>query len=292
MRWLRRVLVGAAVLFVLAEGAARLVVGTPILYETDPAYEYRLRPDQDTRRFGNRVLVNGAGMRSGPLAPHPQTGQLRILVLGDSVVNDGARIDHDALATTRLDGTAFGADRLEVLNLAAGSWGPGNYTAMLARYGLHDADGVVVVLSAHDLNDDRTHAWRDPVIHPETPPLSVLVNSVRRYLLPRPPPPPPANPRPGDARASIETLFSGHFTAPVPLCIVVHTRRGGGGAEDRAEIVQRAAAHGVPVATTAAYLDPETDFRDDIHLNEAGQDALARALRACIDQMLTPGRAS
>lgn len=81
-----------------------MVVGLPVPCEADPVHEYRLRPGQDHRRFGNRILVNAAGMRSPPVAPVPETGTLRLLVLGDSVVNGGAETDHADLATIRLPG--------------------------------------------------------------------------------------------------------------------------------------------------------------------------------------------
>lgn len=85
---------------------AVLGLGPPMLYQTDPVY-YSLRPGQDHRRFSHRIIVNGAGMRSGGFAPVPEPGTVRLLDLGDSVVNGGAETGHGDLAT--LDGQVLAA---------------------------------------------------------------------------------------------------------------------------------------------------------------------------------------
>ena len=288
-----RGLAGAVGLLLLAEAAARLLVGPPVLYQNDPVYEYRLRPDQDHRRFGHRILVNGAGLRSGEIAPEPAPGHLRLLVLGDSVVNGGAETGHADLATTRLDGQDLDGRRLEVLNLAAGSWGPGNLRAVLETFGSFGAQGLILVLSGHDLTDDRRHAPRDPVVHPETMPPSILWNSLRRYLWPRlwpaPAAPPPPPPQPGEARENLVALLSGAIAGPagpLPRCVVLHRTRDGRDEAGLAAIAGLARQAGVPVVADAGFLDPATAFRDAIHLTPAGQAQLAEALAACARTIL------
>ena len=292
-----RGLAGAIGLLLLAEAAARLLIGLPVLYRNDPVYEYRLRPDQDHRRFGRRILVNGAGLRSGEIAPLPAPGAVRLLVLGDSVVNGGAETGHGDLATTRLDGQDLDGRRLEVLNLAAGSWGPGNLRAMLETFGSFGADGLILVLSGHDLADDRRYGPRDPVVHPETMPPSILWNSLRRYLWPllwpgpaAPPAPLPA-PQPGEARESLVALLSGTIAGPagpLPRCVVLHRTRDGRDDPGLAAIADLARQAGVPVVADAGFLDPATAFRDAIHLTAAGQRQLAGALAACARAILPP----
>lgn len=58
-----RLLISDASLFAVVatvELTARydLVVGTPPFYVADPLTEYRLKPSQQLRRFGNRIEVN------------------------------------------------------------------------------------------------------------------------------------------------------------------------------------------------------------------------------------------
>ncbi|MBL9060304.1 MAG: hypothetical protein JNK88_09820 [Mangrovicoccus sp.] len=291
-----RILTGAVLGLGLAEAAARLLIGPPVLYQSDPVYEYRLRPGQDHRRFGHRILVNGVGMRSDALDPVPAPGTVRLLVLGDSVVNGGAETGHGDLATTRLDGQVLGGRQLEVLNLSAGSWGPGNMRAVLERFGSFGADGLILVLSGHDLTDDRRYGPRDPVVHPETAPPSILWNSLRRYLWPRirpgavAPPAPPA-PQPGEARQSLAALLSGAVAGPagpLPRCVVLHRSLDGSDGAALATIAAMALAAGVPVVADAGFLDPARAYRDGIHLTAAGQAQLAGALEACARAILPP----
>src|SRR5712675_1333967 len=110
-RW--RVLALAAVALALIAGVggelvARYVVGLgdPPLYQLDPEVEYLLVPSRSYRRLGNRFEVNSHSMRS-PEFPGAKTSkdELRVLVVGDSIVNGGARLDQADLATERLRAT-------------------------------------------------------------------------------------------------------------------------------------------------------------------------------------------
>ena len=71
-------------LFVVGLGAAlgageltarhRLGLGTPPLYVADTLTEYRLKPNQNLRRFGNRIEVNAFSMRAAPSSPTRPVG--------------------------------------------------------------------------------------------------------------------------------------------------------------------------------------------------------------------------
>ena len=168
---------------------------------------------------------------------------------------------------------------------------------MLETFGSFGANGLILVLSGHDLADDRRAAPRDPVVHPETRPPSILWNSLRRYLWPRirpaapPAPALPGHPAPGagDARASLTALFSGAVAGPLPRCVVLHRTRDGSEDAALATIAAMARAAGVPVVADAGFLDPATAYRDAIHLTAAGQRQLADALAACARAILPPG---
>lgn len=166
-----------------AEVGARkgLGLGDPPLYEADPAYEYRLRPHQRVQRFGHPFHTDRLGLRSAELAPQRAANQRRLLVIGDSVVWGGSRLDQQLLATERIRRTTG----YEVANVAAPSWGPANQLAFLRRHGLLDATDVVLVISSHDAFDIPT--FESLSKHPERPtqkPWSALWEGWKRYVLP------------------------------------------------------------------------------------------------------------
>lgn len=186
-RWSATVIAAALLSVVaVAELVSRYVLGLgdPPLYVADPQIEYMLRPDQDVLRFGNHILVNQWGMRSLPFPRHKTAAnELRVLVFGDSVVNGGNQIDHEQLATTIL------AKRLQtelhrpvtVGNVSAGSWGPGNWLAYVERYGMFDADMVVLVFSSGDVADNPTfEPLQAP--HPTRKPWLAIQEGWSRYL--------------------------------------------------------------------------------------------------------------
>lgn len=156
-----RLLAALVVLAVVGLIAAELVLrfavglGDPPLYMLDDRTEYRLAPSQSCVRFGNRFRVNAFSMRSPepPAAKGPS--DLRVLVLGDSIVNGGAKVDQADLATERLhDALIAGLNRpVWVGNASAGSWGPVNALGYLDAFGLFNADVVILVLNSADAAD-------------------------------------------------------------------------------------------------------------------------------------------
>jgi hypothetical protein len=161
-RRLARWVIGAAGLGVLGliagEGVLRfgMGLGDPPLYELDSEVEYMLRPSRTYHRFGNTFSVNSFSMRSPEISPsRKDPKELRVLVLGDSIVNGGAKVDQKDLATELLKTKL--SERLKrpvmVANASAGSWGPVNQLAYVKLYGLFDADIVVQVLNSADADD-------------------------------------------------------------------------------------------------------------------------------------------
>lgn len=168
----------------LAELVARygLGLGDPPLYLADPFTEYRLKPNQHLRRFGHRIDVNANGMRSSPLAASLPPGGRRLLVFGDSVVWGGAVLDQGQIATERLKRSGIA----EVGNVAASSWGPGNWLGWARRYGFFQATDVVLVISSHDAYDNPgPKPFRGDANHPLQAPRFALEEGAQRYLLPR-----------------------------------------------------------------------------------------------------------
>lgn len=154
----------------LAEVAARFILGlgNPALTIADPSIKYLSAPNDRAIRKGVRQFTNSWGMRS-PDFPKSKADprELRILVIGDSVVHGGAHCDNSQVATTLLsDSLAKLTGRpVTVANVAAGGWCPPNQAAYLAKFGTFDADLAILVLNSEDavdINIDYTpHLRRD-----------------------------------------------------------------------------------------------------------------------------------
>ena len=96
-------------IFILLEVGLRLLVGlgNPPLYVADREIGYLLAPNQRTRRFGNRIVINEYSMRSPTITRSRSPSTLRVLLLGDSVANGASWTDQEqtisALITTQLE---------------------------------------------------------------------------------------------------------------------------------------------------------------------------------------------
>jgi len=167
-----------------------LGLGDPPLMVADPQIEYLYKPSMHYRRFGHDVSYNAYSMRSGPVTPHKTNpAEIRVLVIGDSVVNGGAPTDDSELATTLLQ-TRLSASLgrpVFVGNVSAGSWGPPNELAYVKRFGWFDADAAVVVYNSADYADAPTFERLVGVAveMPDHRPLLALEEGFTRYLLPR-----------------------------------------------------------------------------------------------------------
>ncbi len=164
-------------------------LGDPPLSIADTEIEYLSKPGT-YKRFGNRIFVNSHYMRSDEFPKHKQSpDEVRVMVMGDSVVHGGALTDQADLATERLQATLRKELGRPVVvgNIAAGSWGPGNLLAYAKRFGLFDADVVLIVLHGKDVGDNPTGVpvvGIDPSFPAKRPP-AAIVEAVGRYLIPR-----------------------------------------------------------------------------------------------------------
>lgn len=277
--------------FVGGETVARLVLGLgdPPLYLADPKIEYLNKPGH-YHRFGHEIHINAWSMRSPDFAEKKgNTNELRILVIGDSVVNGGARIDDSQTATAQLAkrlATATGRP-VVVANISAGSWGPQNQLEYLKRFGTFDADAAIVVWSSHD-------AWDVPgfgpfgVDLPTEKPLLALDELVRRYALAKlfPPPaesPPHTQQDVEQAIASAKEVLQFLKDKNIPVAVVIHKTQAefkGKDLEGDKLLAAVADSAGDEVFQTDTVLRPaaekgESVFFDDIHPNPAGNALLA-----------------
>ncbi len=189
LRWGLWLTVAVLVLAVAGEMTARLFLGLgdPPLWVADAEIEYLCKPSMEYRRFGRRVAYNAYSMRSDPFPPTKNNPlELRVLIMGDSVVNGGSLVDQSRVVSERLKSQLTEElDRPVVVgNIGAGSWGPANLLAYVRRFGWFDADVVVIVLSSHDYADEPTF---EPVVgirssFPDKRPWLALQELWTRYL--------------------------------------------------------------------------------------------------------------
>jgi hypothetical protein len=279
----------AVLLFAGGEAVARFVLGLgdPPLTIRDPDIEYLFAPNRCYHRFGNRVCYNAWSMRSDDLPAAKADGERRVLVLGDSVINGGATTDQADLATEILK------KRLGIVvgNVSAGSWGPANLLAYLKRFGSFDADELVFVFSAHDLTDLPLFEPDLGPDFPETTPPFALWEAATRYL-PRylgvgtvsstNSGPRPAVDKAAEGRKVASELLAFARSMAPSLCVVFHHDRETIGKTPSEEIAfgEIATAAG---ARFVSGIETASDYRDFIHLNAAGQTALADTIeKGCL----------
>ena len=180
--------VGAlASLVLVGEVVSRKMIGlgAPPLYVSYDGMEYKLKPNQDIVRFGNRIAINNASMRtSSNIQDMPEPGKSRILIFGDSVLWGGSQIDQAYIATSLLSKKL--SNKYEIFNVSAGSWGPGNWNEYIKENGLFNADKVILLMNSGDLTDMPNRLESMPNLkRPTTNPPSALWELLTRYVTPR-----------------------------------------------------------------------------------------------------------
>lgn len=265
-----------------------LGLGDPPLYIADPKIEYLNKPGT-YQRLGHPIHINQWSMRS-PDFPEkkPDSSELRVLVVGDSVVFGGAWMRDEDTATWKLaQKLSKAAGRpVVVANIAAGSWGPPNELAYLERFGDFDADAIIVVWSSHDAWDVPTFAPLG-VENPTTRPKSALSELIFRYAIPRffraaPPPPAHTPAEKDDSLRAARSILEFARGRSIPIGVVLHSTR--------AELTEKsiegldalravADSEGVPVFQTSSVLAAPVEkgskiYQDDIHPTPEGQTLL------------------
>lgn len=150
-----------------------------LLYQSSDQYEYIGQPNQDRNRFGARIHYNSYSQRN----EEPDSTKTIILGLGDSVLFGGTWMDQDSLATTLFSKETG----LQILNIAAGSWGPDNCAAYLKEKGTFNAKAIILVCSSHDAYDTMSFT---PVVgkfpnYPNKQYKLAIWELIDRYALPR-----------------------------------------------------------------------------------------------------------
>lgn len=290
----------------LLEAVARfgLGLGDPPLSIPDSEIDYLFAPNQNCRRFGNRVVYNNVSMRmERDITGSPRPGQRRILLVGDSVVNGGVLTDQADLASTLLDGDLRAQGAGDVCNISAGSWGPMNYAAYFRKYGTFGATDLVLEVTAHDLweDDPRQSAGCSvgkDVSSPDRKPLLACWEGFTRYLVPRvrrwfgvarinvkvDRTRNPEEIRNESARLNLEACAY-LYSLPIERKVLVIHRTQKEWATPGippGEVAFREQAEAMGIRILLLCVDPETDYRDNIHLNVSGQYKLYQLLSDAI----------
>lgn len=291
-------------LFVAGEVYLRQVWGfcDSVLMQSDPEFEYIAQPNQNRYRFKKHVIYNEYSQRSNPV----DSSAFIVLGLGDSVLNGGVLTDQDSTATSRLcnDLSAFMGKKVQVLNISAGSWGPDNCEAYLKRYGLFNAKIAFLLCSSHDAHDNINHQPVMDVVPGLSDRQYILAwgELIDRYLIPRYLLPffksyysekiiPTEISKDGKVfNTGFEALVSRFEEAGIPFFIWLHpeiteVKRGEYNSEGY-EILRFCNREAIPVIEGLKYMKSE-DYRDAIHLNEQGQQKLARHLNIFLEKVLT-----
>lgn len=180
---------GLILSFLLLEIALRwlLGMGNPLLYEKDDRTGYRLLPHQETQRFGKRVYINRYGFRSDEISLEKPENTVRILFLGDSIINGGWWTDQKNIISEQVKkGLENYYSNIEVLNASANSWGIRNELGYVEKYGLFNAGLLILVLNTDDLFALAPSSLGVGVDknYPDRKPQLALIEFYQKYLTP------------------------------------------------------------------------------------------------------------
>ncbi len=189
---LRRAALALSVCVILTETCLRMVLGlgSPVLIlpdkgEAEGGYGYIPAPDQKTYRFFAWNKINHFSMRSDDVNATKAPGHSRLLFIGDSVTYGTTYVDQSLIFTSLLARDLPGriGKPVDVLNASAGGWAPGNEVAFLRSKGTFDADLVLIVLNAGDLNQPFANFQSGPGT-PTTAPVTAIGEAWTRYVAP------------------------------------------------------------------------------------------------------------
>lgn len=285
-------------MFLSSEVALRKIWGfcdAPLSIESEK-YEYVFAPNQDRKRFGQHVKYNSFSQRS----EEPKKQKKKILGCGDSVINGGVQIDQKNLATTLFEEKTG----VQMLNISAGSWGPDNCAAYLKEKGTFGADGIILVVSSHDAHDNMN--WQtvvgQSVAFPDKQYKLAIWEVIDRYLLLRVvglfKSTSSVNANDPDAAVNAGIQKSGKEfntgfaqlkklvdNSKMHFAIYLHPEKSevedGAYNDQGEEIINWAKENGVALYLGLEEGETLDGFRDNIHLNELGQQRLA----ACFEKI-------
>jgi hypothetical protein len=283
----KKIAITAIVFIVVSEAYLRYYWGfcDAVLTQESDKFEYIAQPNQNRFRFRKRLRYNEYSMRSDS---SQISDSIRILGFGDSVLNGGTQTEQDSLATSIIEHRLSQdySKNIRCFNISYGSWAPDNCFAYLKEYSDFDADLIFLVVSSHDAYDNMDFQ-KVVDVHPSYPSkqyLSAIYELIDRYLVPR-----IFNKRKETDHIVKGNVFNSGFLSfyrytqehNIPFFIYLHPDR----KEMQVmkynyqgnEIIKFCADNNILLIKGLEYED-ESCYRDGIHLNEHGQNILAKAL--------------
>lgn len=274
-------------------------LGQPPLARLDPVTEYELLGPAQYRRWGNRIEINAAGLRMGPLEPVTETTR-RVLVIGDSVIYGGHFLDQPetiAAGMTRALNAApdLAGCALAVLPVAVSSWGPANQAAFLKRDGTFEAVAAGIVLSGHDLYD-TPQAGTQILPYRTRAPIGAIGDAVEAVLertLPRASfPQPPFEERASRSLGALDEMVRLLRSAAIEPILFYHptmSERAADTPSRQADIFRSwAEDRNIAYSDLGAITIDRTAYQDDIHPTAEGAGILADALSAALRPAISP----
>lgn len=275
-----------------------LGLGDPPLSMPDERLDYIFAPNQSCIRFGNTIIYNNASMRCN-FEVIPEFNGMRIFLVGDSVVNGGVLTDHHDLATTILQEQVDPSkSKIQVCNVSAGSWGPGNYAAYFRRHSdlVRPGDILVLEVNSHDLWEDDpeksggSNVGKD-ISLPDHKPWCALWDGFHRYFMPRlrryakikqvntkvDVPKWEMDSENESAKYNLMKLDEVYSLPWARRCLLIHRSRKetANNEETIGETKFREYAVSRGIDLIYLELDSKVDYRDQIHLSESGQRKMA-----------------
>lgn len=319
-RWLRRILVAVVVMVIGVTCVElyvrfRLGLGDPPLSMDDPGMKYLFQPNQDGWRFGNHYHYNAYSMRSEDFPAHKtDPHELRVMLVGNSIINGGNLTDQKDIVSAILeDDLKRDLGRPVIVgNISAGGWHAPSEYGYVKKFGLFDADVVVIVLASFDCAEDPPpypHFSGVLSYMPDHKPVLAIQEAVTRYL-PRYLPgwlhgaeanesgPIPdmqatftqqeADWAQGCLRKLIEAGFASHASVIVAQYLVPHEVTGnvdnGYPINQKTALEEGAAVVQMGPTFAAAVAAGKQPFRDSCHPNVLGQRLMAQVLLPAIEK--------
>ncbi len=140
-------------------------LGNPVLYEINPLYGYRPKPNQVIEPKGgmsflyaSRVTINNLGLRAADNWNTDPSN--KIIFLGDSVTYGGQYVDDSQLFST-LSGNALPA--WQVGNAGVNAWGVENIVGLVRDSGFSPAEVIVTCVIEGDFYRGTTRVSSVPL---------------------------------------------------------------------------------------------------------------------------------
>ena len=272
------------------------------LSQSSDKYEYVFQANQNRYRFRKHIYYNEFNMRSDNV----DSKSIKILGLGDSVINGGAFTNQDSIATTILSNelSLELSKKVQLLNISAGSWGPDNCNAFMEEKGTFDSKLMLLVVSSHDAHDIMDFK---PIVgissaFPNKQYKFAIWELFDRYLYPRylaklfKSPPEDFNEIEGIKKdgegfnPGFNALYKKSIRLGVPMIIYLHADqselKNNSYNEQGEEIIQFANTNHIQLIKDLENGLDKSWYHDGIHLNNKGQHMMAKILQPQISQVL------